>query len=216
MIGENIGNIMRSRGLTQAQIAASCGISQSSLSAIIRGESEPKEKTAERIALALGCSVEELKTATADVASCPRCGSKAITEWHSHGSGSVRLRCDYCELDTGEQNSRAKALSVFRSYEKKKERRNADSVHVLSLAELLDSECFDNDDVRIAWFENRGLFIVPSLIRCGIAERELGLVKVVWFGNREKTYMLEQYGQWWRCWSEKVTEAQSDATPWKE
>lgn len=216
MIGTNIGNRMRFKRMTQQELAEKAGISQASLSAIINGKSGAKAETLSAIASALGCTVAALKVEPSEPRECPRCGSRSISEWRNHGKESCRIRCNYCELDTGEQNSRAKALSVFYSFKNAEPRRAPSDVYVLPRTELLDASCFDGDDVRPVWFENRGLFIVPALLRCGIAERELELVKVVWFGSGAKSFMLEQYGKWWRVWNGKASEAKSDATPWAE
>ena len=218
MIGNNIKALMKERGITQVMLAQKAGISQSTLSAIINGAT-PKAETAERIALALNVNVSDMQSVGKEHAElyCPRCGSHAVVEWLNHGNGKCRLRCSYCEADTGEQKDAEHAVAVFNSFAHSAERRAEKSVHVLSLAELLDSSCADSDDVRPAWFENRGLFIVPALIQYGMSERELEIVKVLWFGSMSaKSYLLSTYNEAWRVWGGKPTPARSDAEPWKE
>ena len=83
--------------------------------------------------------------------------------------------------------------------------------------EVLDVESLDNDDVRPIWFENRGLFITPSLIHYGITEREQKLIRVLWYGsNGVRSYMLDQYDRWWRCWNDKPSIGQAENTPWND
>lgn len=220
MIGANIASAMHEKGLTQATLAKMASMSQGSLSDIVSGKAEPRAETVRRIAYALGMDAEELKNLRKNYTPnvCPRCGSRSVTEWTNYGKGSCRIRCNYCELDTGEQANRGRALSIFESFEApQKARRASESVRVLLLSELLDSACFDTEAVRPVWFENRGLFIVPSLLQSGIAEREQNLVRVWWWNsNGHKSFMLDQYCKWWRCWSDKPTEAVSDSIPWED
>ena len=220
MIGDNIRRIMKEKKLTQAQVAKLANISQSTLSNIINGLAEPKQQTKETVADAIGVPLEQLEEEIAPVdLKCPRCGSTAVMEFTNHSNGSCRLRCGYCDLDTTDQQSRAHALNVFLSFRHKGAvAERSDNVRVLALEELMDgAECDDRDNVRPVWFENRGLFIVPSLLQCGIAERELGIARVEWHGSfGAKSFMLDQYGSWWRTWNKKPTQAQSDSVPWSE
>ena len=138
-------------------------------------------------------------------------------EFTNHANNSCRLRCGYCDLDSGDQADRQHALTVFESFRKKATAEPPQDVRVLELAEILDGSASDDDAVQPIWFENRGLFIVPSLLQCGIAERELDIVRVEWHGSfGAKSFMLSQYGAWWRCWNKKPSRAQSDAVPWSE
>ncbi len=129
-------------------------------------------------------------------------------------NGHCRLRCGYCDADTGEQSSAEKAERIWNSF-KKVERENAvEGVHVLTAEELLDSSRY-SDDIRPVWFENRGIFCVPALLQCGIAEREHDTVRVEWhdsFGS--SSYDMRNYGSWWRCWSDKPTAEQIESTAW--
>ena len=210
---------MREQGFTQKALAEKAHISQSTLSAILNG-TPPKESTVSALADALGLTINELKESkrtTQEISVCPRCGSTAIYEWIAHGSGKVRFRCGYCEADTGEQRSREHAISVFNSFQHSADSRQHANVYVLSLAELLDSAFADADDVRPVWFENRGLFVVPALVQYGAAERELELVKVLWFGSMApKSYLLDLYGTAWRTWNSRPTAERCDAEPWKD
>ena len=212
----SLPRIMHEKGYTQKTLSEKAGISQSTLSAIINGAS-PKPATLKALLDALGISQQQLfEKTTQEVSVCLRCGSKAITEWYNHGNGHYRLKCNYCEADSGEQPTKAKAVAIFESFKTTAERRASANVCVLSLAELLDSSCADEEDCRPVWFENRGLFIVPAIIRYGGAERELELVKVLWYGTMgAKSYMLSTYNEAWRCWNQKPTAERSDATPWK-
>jgi len=218
MIGDNLRGILKAKGLTQAQLAQGAHISQSTVSAILNGTT-PTENTLNGICEFLGIAQDILlsEKTTLQVNVCPRCNSKALIEWYNHGNGNCRIRCAYCEADTGEQRSREQALHVFSSFQTRSSGRRARaSVYVLSLAELLDSAYADADDVRPVWFENRGLFIVPALMQYGRAERELDIVKVLWFGSMSaKSYLLGNYGIAWRCWNSKPTEEHSDAEPWQ-
>ena len=218
MIGDNILARMKEYGFTQIEVANSANIAQSTLSAILHGAT-PKRETLAKIASVLGTSVEALVNVEEPLASeCPKCGSRAIVEWNSHVNGHCRIRCAYCELDTGEQNSRGRAISMFNSF-KKANVSSADvgNVRVLSLEELLDSSASDAENIRPVWFENRGLFIVPALLQCGVAERELEHVKVEWHDSfGAKSYTLSQYGSWWRCWNNKPTQEMSEETAWKD
>lgn len=217
MIGYNIKELMKEKGLTQKVLAEQAKISQSTLSAIING-THPSPSTMKALSMALDIPVEELnKKTTQGINRCPRCNSSSIVEWFNHSNNHCRIHCAYCEADSGEQKSRAEAERVFGSFisEKAERGRAHESVYVLSLEELLDSSCADADDVRPAWFENRGLFIVPALIQYGSAERELELVKVLWYGKMHaSSYLLNLYGESWRCWNRRPTAERSDAEAW--
>ena len=219
MIGDNILARMHEKGLTQIELAKRANISQSTLSAILHG-TLPKKETLAKIADQLGCSATALAEPYEKhvISECPRCGSKSIVEFYSYASGRCRIHCAYCELDTGEQSSHGRAVSMFYSFKKANVSDGAvNNVRVLSLEELLDSSACDADSIRPVWFENRGLFIVPALLQCGVAERELEHVKVEWHNSYgAKSYMLSQYGSWWRCWSDRPTEEMSEATTWKD
>ena len=210
--------LMLQKGLTQTELARLANISQSSLSAIIRGVSKPKQSTKLALANALDVEFAELEEANAnsalDISRCPRCGSRAVLVWENIATGSCRIKCGFCGVDTTEQQSRAEAVRVFNSY-RNMERRACDDVRVLSLVELLDSSSADADDVRPVWFENRGLFITPALLLYGIDEREKEIVRVQWWNsNGNKSFELSKYGTWWRCWNKRPTEAQSEANEW--
>ena len=212
---------MKELKLTQEKLAAAAGISQAALSAIINNKSEPKAETlralAESLRLPLDslAAVEEWQSWPQNFA-CPRCGSRAVSEFYNHADGAVRLSCGFCGLDTGEQKDRAGAMRLISSYAPPQSgAAGPQSVHVYALAELLDSSAFDGDDVRPVWFENQGLFCCPALLQYGIAERELELVRVQWWNsNGNKSFSLDKYGAWWRCWSQRPTEAQSLAVAW--
>ena len=216
IVGYNIGRFMKAKGLTQVELAKKAQISQSTLSAVING-TVPKKGTVEALCKALGVTEEEICQGnyTEEIERCPRCGSKAILVWNNLGNENCRIKCAFCEADTGEQKDKAHAVKVFRSFQKVAERRAPSDVYVLPLAELLDSGLADADDVRPVWFENRGLFVVPALVQYGGAERELELVKVLWFGAMSpKSYLLSMYNDAWRCWSRRPTAERSDAEPW--
>ena len=219
MIGDNIYRIMKEQKLTQSKLAKMSGISQATISAIIHGAS-PKKQTAEALAEALHVSVDELTAEnTSFVLKCPQCGSKAVMEFLNYADGSCRIHCGFCGVDTGDQQSRALAVRMFESFRKAsaEKRKGKDACRVLTLDELLDVSAYDGESVRPVWFENRGLFIVPSLLQNGIAEREMGLVRVEWHSSfGAKSFMINQYGAWWRCWTSKPTQEQSDAIPWIE
>lgn len=213
----NLKDIMKGKGVTQTALAKMAGISQSTISAILNGN-PTTPATLNAICNALGISAQKLsEETTQEITSCPRCGSKAIIEWNNHLNNNCRLRCAFCEADTGEQRDKEHALRVFASFEQSESRRAHANVCVLTLSELLDSSCADADDVRPVWFENRGLFIVPALLQYGLAERELELVKVLWFGSMSaKSYLLSNYGVAWRCWNGRPTAERSEAEAWKD
>jgi len=54
----DLGDIRRARGLTQTQVAAAMGTSQSAVAKLERGESDPRLSTVARYALAVGHRVE--------------------------------------------------------------------------------------------------------------------------------------------------------------
>lgn len=53
-----LGEIRRARGLTQTQVAATMGTSQSAVAKLERGESDPRMSTVARFALAVGHRIE--------------------------------------------------------------------------------------------------------------------------------------------------------------
>ena len=90
-----------------------------------------------------------------------------------------------------------------------------EGLRVLSLEELLDASCFDEDDTRPVWFENRGLFCCAALLQCGVAERERGNVRIEWHGTfGGNSFEMAQYGKWWRVWTGKPSAERMDATAW--
>lgn len=218
MIGDNIRRIMSEKGLTQAHVAHMAKISQSTLSNIINGISQPYNDTLLNIANALGVAVCDLKASEqlAQKLTCSRCGSHVVIEWHNHDKDTYRIRCEYCEADTGEQNSRAKAVAVFHNL-KKPQKWSQTQLHVLPLEELLDFGEYDNDSMRPLWLENRGLFLVASIIQYGTAEQQTGIVRAQWHSSfGEKSFVLNQYGSWWRCWNAKPSQAVAESTPWDD
>ena len=213
----NLRSILKERGITQAELAKLSGLSQSTISGILSGASKPKAENLRRIADVLSLGIEELKKSPASLTCCPRCGSRAITQWQNLADGSCRVLCGYCGLDSGEQHSMEKAVEIMESFRPSVKKSEENYTRVLTLPELLDSAYMDGEAVRPVWFENRGLFIIPALLQCGTAERELGLVHVLWFGSvSPKSYLFNLYGSTWRAWSSKPTEPQSDAEPWKD
>ncbi|MEY4225931.1 MAG: hypothetical protein RL190_688 [Actinomycetota bacterium] len=54
----DLGEIRRARGLTQTQVAATMGTSQSAVAKLERGESDPRMSTVARFALAVGHRIE--------------------------------------------------------------------------------------------------------------------------------------------------------------
>ena len=210
----NIRELMKERGITQASLASHIGMSQASVSNIING-ANTSEDVLRNIASVLDVPFETL-TSPVSTNICPRCDSKAVVEWFNHGNGNCRIHCAYCGADTGEQKDREHALRIFASFSKLQNGRVSANVYILPLAELLDTSCADADDVRPTWFENRGLFIVPALVQYGMAERELELVKVLWFDSMTpKSYLLSNYGEAWRCWNKKPTAEHAEAEPWR-
>ena len=213
---------MKALKYTQKKLAEQVNISQATLSNIINGKAEPSAELRNALASALrvtvadlDCAADEWKYWPHDFA-CPRCGSRAVAEFYNHADGSCRLSCSFCGLDTGDQKNRSVAMRLLASYKPpRKETAELSAARVFSVAELLDSSALDADDVRPVWFENRGLFCCPALLQYGIAERELELVRVQWWNaNGSKSFELSKYGNWWRCWTQKPTEAQSNETAW--
>ena len=215
-------SILKAKHITQKELAEKLAVSQATISNIINGVSEPSEEQSRAIASMLAVPVEEI-TASADEwktwpdnFACPRCNSRAVAEFINHTDGSCRLSCGFCGLDTGEQRDRTHAMRLFASYRPVSQSRAEHvAVHVLSVAELLDSSAYDADDVRPVWFENRGLFCCPALLQCGGAERERACVRVEWhnsFGLR--SFDMRTYNSSWRCWTSKPTTAQMDSIAW--
>jgi len=215
MIGANIHKAMKDMGMTQAELAKLAHISQSSLSAIINGAT-PRPETLLAIAESLHVAVEYLVQEKGDVLrACPRCGCTAIVSWAMGAENKYRLHCTYCDLDSGEQKTFEKAISVMESFRPQKSQENY--TRSLKLSEVLDSSVADGENVRPVWFENRGLFVVPALLQCGIAEREQELVRVKWWGEQNaRSFSFDKYGSWWRVWSGKPTQGMIDTTPWAE
>ena len=144
---------------------------------------------------------------------CKRCGSKAVSIW-KHGN-LCRIRCGYCDADTNEQKSEAEAERIWNSFKKVEGEEAQSACHVLTVEELLDYSEYDDNGVRCAWLENRGLFITPALVQCGVAEREHDIVRAMTFTSFGcDSYYLDKYNSWWRCWNRKPTEEQSEAIPW--
>lgn len=216
MISINVRSLLKERHLTQKVAAELAHISQATLSDIINGKTEPSEQTLRALSTVLGVSVEELQTEPVTVSACPVCGSRSVSIWENVATGTCRIACCYCGLDTEEQRSRAQAVHVFMSFKKPPATNpSAAAVRVLTAAELLSAAGADSDSVRPVWFENRGLFVVPSLLLCGVAERELDLVRVMWWGNMgQQSYEFRYYGRAWRCWSGKPSQGLVDSTAW--
>ena len=216
MIGNNVLYYMKLRNMKQAELAQKSGLSQSALSYIINGRSEPKEATIAELARVLGVTYSDLADAE-DVSciTCPRCGSKTVLAWSNYENHRYRLKCGYCEADTGEQKDKATAVRIFQSF-RKVEKKEGIELHVLTKEELLDGSAYDGEYMRCVWLENRGLFVVPSLLQCGIAEREGNYVRAEWHNSYGlKTFDLKDYGNWWRCWNDKPTAEQSESVPWE-
>lgn len=57
---KNLLDIMNCIGLTGANLAIRTGLTPAAISQILSGKREPLLSTAEKIALALGCSIERL------------------------------------------------------------------------------------------------------------------------------------------------------------
>lgn len=55
-----IAKLRENRSLTQSQLAAQCGVSQQSISKIETGNGEPSYSLADKIARALGCTIDDL------------------------------------------------------------------------------------------------------------------------------------------------------------
>ena len=217
MIGYNLRRIMKDKGIKQAELAERIGMSQSSISGIINGFVNPRQSTLAELAEALGVTIDELRKEDTNPQNvvCPRCGSTAVIEWRNHDKNTYRFRCAYCDVDTDEQRSREEAIAIFRSF-KKAQKSSQNDLHVLSIDELLDIGEYSDEHLRPLWFENRGLFIVPSIVRYSSAEQQSGIVRVDWYnGHGEKSFELRQYGSWWRCWNRKPSKTASDSVPWK-
>lgn len=145
---------------------------------------------------------------------CRRCGSKAVSVWYHNGT--CRMRCGYCEADTGEQKSAGQAMKIWDTFKRAETAEPQSSVRVLSKDELIDSAFYDSSDIRPVWFENRGIFCCPALVQYGMAEREHGCVRVEWHGSfGSQSYDLQNYGSWWRCWSEKPSIEVLESEQWE-
>lgn len=217
MIGTNIRRLMKEQGITQAELAKLAHISQSYLSDIINGVSKPKSETLEVVAESLNTSVTFLVEGNNGLERCPRCGSTMLLWWTVASEHKFRCHCGFCELDSGEQKTQEKAVAVMQSFEKKSRNNYTVKTRVLTLSEVLDDSSADTENVKPIWFENRGLFVAPSLLLCGVAEREQKLVRVLWWGETSpRSFLFSKYGSWWRVWNEKPTQGMLDETPWSE
>ena len=60
-IGDNIRSLRRAKGMTQTELGKKCGMADSQVGAYERNECVPRKRNIERIALALGVSVEDVE-----------------------------------------------------------------------------------------------------------------------------------------------------------
>lgn len=60
-IGDNIRSLRRAKGMTQTELGKKCGMADSQVGAYERNECAPRKRNIERIALALGVSVEDIE-----------------------------------------------------------------------------------------------------------------------------------------------------------
>lgn len=60
-IGDNIRSLRRAKGMTQTELGKKCGMADSQVGAYERNECVPRKRNIERIALALGVSVEDIE-----------------------------------------------------------------------------------------------------------------------------------------------------------
>jgi transcriptional regulator with XRE-family HTH domain len=66
-IGDNIRSFRLAKGLRQVDLGKLCGMADSQIGTYERGETKPKQETLERIAGALGITVEDLRRGTKEV-----------------------------------------------------------------------------------------------------------------------------------------------------
>lgn len=59
-IGDNIRTLRRGKGMTQYELGKKCGMADSRIGVYERNESIPRKETLERIANALGVSIDDL------------------------------------------------------------------------------------------------------------------------------------------------------------
>ena len=60
-IGDNIRSLRRAKGMTQTELGKKCGMADSQVGAYERNECVPRKRNIDRIALALGVSVEDIE-----------------------------------------------------------------------------------------------------------------------------------------------------------
>jgi transcriptional regulator with XRE-family HTH domain len=66
-VGDNIRSFRLAKGLRQTDLGELCGMADSQIGTYERGETKPKAATLERIATALGITVEDLRRGTMEV-----------------------------------------------------------------------------------------------------------------------------------------------------
>lgn len=60
-IGDNIRSLRKAKGMTQTELGKKCGMADSQVGAYERNECVPRKRNIERIAVALGVSVEDIE-----------------------------------------------------------------------------------------------------------------------------------------------------------
>lgn len=86
-IRSNVKSLCKLRGITQKELAAKIGISETSLNVSLKPDSNPSIKTIEKIAIGLGVDVAQLITSPDEQAQQP--------EEQPDERGKV-LRCPHC------------------------------------------------------------------------------------------------------------------------
>jgi transcriptional regulator with XRE-family HTH domain len=66
-VGDNIRSFRRAKGLRQIDLGKLCGMADSQIGTYERGETKPRLETLERIAGALGITVDDLCRGTMEV-----------------------------------------------------------------------------------------------------------------------------------------------------
>lgn len=74
-------------------------------------------------------------------------------------------------------------------------------------------------DDKVIWLEIKGKEPIPCLLRECRDRMMFGRYERLMYFDvvgsyRESGYMLKNYGVKWRCWTERPTDEQREATPW--
>jgi transcriptional regulator with XRE-family HTH domain len=71
MFGQNLKRLRKAKGLSQSGLARSAGLTSVAISLLESGQRQPMLDTAEALAIALGCTLDDLRNPTPTPAPAP-------------------------------------------------------------------------------------------------------------------------------------------------